>query len=122
MQERIVHSLYQRILADSNLTQRQKRQLLDDARQLLPDAHQHRATSWVIWLLALVVLSIPLTCAAHVLLVGSFPNDIPDGLLSLASAAGGALAGYLTPRQHRREAEPREEDEAWSAAERRSAD
>ncbi len=107
MPERIVHSLYQRILADSNLTQRQKRQLLDDARQLLPDAHQHRATSWVIWLLALVVLSIPLTCAAHVLLAGSFPN---------------ALAGYLTPRQHRREAEPREEDEAWSAAERRSAD
>lgn len=115
MPERIVHSLYQRILADSNLTQRQK-------RQLLPDAHQHRATSWVIWLLALVVLSIPFTCAAHVLLVGSFPNDIPDGLLSLASAAGGALAGYLTPRQHRREAEPREEDEAWSAAERHTAD
>lgn len=99
--EHIVHSLYQRILADTRLTQRQKRQLLHDARLLLPDAYPHHAASWVIWLLALVVLSIPFTCAAHVLLTGSFPNDIPDGLLSLASAAAGALAGYLSPRHGR---------------------
>ena len=39
-----------------------------------------------------------------------------------AVPAGGALAGYLTPRQHRREAELLDHDEAWSAAERHTAD
>ena len=89
--------LHRVVLSDSGLSVRQRRALLNDIRKLIPPDQNRWNLRWVIFPLALIGLSLPAVFAIHVVYLGQFPEKVPEGLVSLASAAVGALAGFLTP-------------------------
>lgn len=104
-----IYALYQRVLDDPQLSLRDKRKLLDDIRSLIPGAQNRWNIRWIIWPLGLVALSLPALVFAKLFL--AHPNEIaiPESLLALASAAVGALAGFLTPNNQRLEIPVRSE-------------
>ena len=80
-------------------TPAEKQKIISELRKALPtDRWTFR---WVIWGLIVVVL-IPVAGVFLIWLIkGSIDvNSIPQGLISLASTALGALAAFITPGSH----------------------
>lgn len=83
----------------------EKKELIDELRKMAPPDENRWHYRIVLITLALVAVSLPLFILSTTLLhwfVGA-PNlaslKVPDGLLSLGSAALGALAAYLNPQR-----------------------
>ena len=88
---------------DSEYSVKEKKILLNELRKLLAPEQNRWHFRYVIWTLALIALSIPLiviwSCAHGKQL------EVPSGLLSLGSAAVGALAAFLSPSARMKEVE-----------------
>lgn len=102
--------LYKTVLDDTKLTTSEKRKLLDDIRSLIPGSQNRWNFRWVIWPLGLMALSLPILVLVQLLSPSAASIKIPDGLLSLASAAVGALAGFLAPNIQRTDLAPNAEN------------
>lgn len=98
-----INELFKLVIQDEKLNILQKKILLNEVRKLRPpeeDRWVYRTIVWVLGAVALGTVIYPF--------VNSTATEIPAGLLSIGSAAMGALAGYLTPnlkpKDERREA------------------
>jgi hypothetical protein len=86
---------------DSKHTIKEKQKLLNELRKLGAPEENRWHFRYVIWTLALVAISIPIVVLWS---IGKSANvDVPSGLLSLGSAAVGALAAFLTPHARRQD-------------------
>lgn len=92
-----IFELHKLVLADGALSVRKKRCLLNEIRKVIPGEQNRWNFRWIVWTLALMALSVPAWLA------WTRGSTIPPGLLSLASAAVGALAAFLAP--HARQTE-----------------
>ena len=102
-----------RLVIQSNHDLSHKKKLLNEVRKLIPGDENRWNFRYVIWTLALVSLSVPVVTGILLYQHRGETGDtlqqalqLPQGLLALASAAVGALAGMLSPTAHRREAQP----------------
>ncbi|QTR51631.1 hypothetical protein [Candidatus Thiothrix anitrata] len=86
-----VDELFKLIIKDEKLNILQKKILLNEVRKLRPPEEDRWVFRTIVWVLGAVALG-----AVLYPFVSSSP-EIPAGLLSIGSAAMGALAGYLTP-------------------------
>jgi len=84
--------LHKAVLKDETLSFWKKRSLLNELRKTMPAEQNRWNFRWIVWTLALIALSVPawLACTGK--------SEIPQGLLSLASTALGALAAFVAPR------------------------
>ncbi|MEK6303378.1 MAG: hypothetical protein AABO41_21930 [Acidobacteriota bacterium] len=89
------------VLSDLKIGDKEK--LLNELRKVMAPEENRWHFRIVIWTLALVALSIPIAVLWS--LGKGSAVDVPPGLLSLGSAAVGALAAFLTPYARRREEE-----------------
>jgi hypothetical protein len=87
--------LHKAVLTDPNLNFWKKRWLLNELRKTIPAEQNRWNFRWIVWTLAVVALSVPAWVA------WSGKSHIPEGLLSLASTAVGALAAFLAPQRQR---------------------
>lgn len=86
-------------IIDGNYDLKEKKVLLNEVRKIMSPEQSRWNFRYAIWTLALIALSIPIII---LLRCGTAPEDaVPDGLLSLGSAAVGALAAFLTPYTQR---------------------
>jgi hypothetical protein len=75
---------------DTNLPTQEKKVLLNEIRKLRTGQEDRWIFRTVVWILGAVAIVVVL----YPLIIG---KPLPDGLLSLGSAAVGALAAFLTP-------------------------
>ena len=95
-------SLYRAVLEThkDRLSFQEKKDLLNDIRKLVAPDENRWNFRYVIWILALVALSVP---AAAFWLIYLGKGDVPQALLSLGSTAVGALAALLAPHFKRKD-------------------
>ena len=87
--------LHKMVLA-KNLSVGNTKRLFNELRKTIPGEQNRWNFRWIVWTLALVALSVPVWFA-YALHANIGDSKIPDGLLSLASAAVGALAAFVSP-------------------------
>ena len=91
-----VARMYSEVLA-KDISLFKKYILLNEIRKLRPAGQNRWNIRWIIFALALVAVSSPLAYGAAILCgtAGSAGEIVPDAMLSLSSAAVGALAAYF---------------------------
>jgi hypothetical protein len=101
MSDPITH-LVEKII-DSRHDLRDKKALLNEVRKIMAPEQNRWNFRFAIWTLATVAISIPVVVIVNLCKAEATNNvlDVPDGLLSLGSAAIGALAAFLTPYAQR---------------------
>jgi hypothetical protein len=99
MNAQLVELIRQVIVSDRPANE--KKMLLNELRKLMSPEENRWHFRYVLWTLALMALSIPIAVLWG--LAKSTDFQVPDGLLSLGSAAIGALAAFLTPSPRKKE-------------------
>jgi len=94
-----------KMVIDSEHTVKEKKILLNELRKLLAPEQNRWHFRYAIWTLAFIALSIPIIVILSYYAHGK-PVEVPSGLLSLGSAAVGALAALLSPSTRKQEEEP----------------
>ena len=80
----------------------ERKAMMNELRKLAPPDENRWNFRFVIWTLALVALSVPVSVLLSAIAnEGTLPRSLPEGLLSLGSAAVGALAAFLSPQRRR---------------------
>ena len=99
-----ITNLVSKVLSDQQLDFQQKKEMLNELRKLQAPESNRWNFRFVIWTLSALSISIPFIVVVSLFKEKAF--DIPDSLLSLGSAAVGALATFLSPFAQKREATP----------------
>lgn len=87
-----INELFKLVIQDERLNILQKKILLNEVRKLRPPEEDRWVYRVIVWALGTVALGTVVYPFVHPTV-----TEIPAGLLSIGSAAIGALAGYLTP-------------------------
>jgi len=83
-----IAQLYKAVI-ESSSSEEQKVKYFDEIRKLKPVSENRWNARWVILALVLIAFAAPLS---HIF----GETEVPDGILSLSSAALGALATFIT--------------------------
>ncbi|EKE67526.1 hypothetical protein [Gallaecimonas xiamenensis] len=87
--------LHEKILGDTSLSFREKKEMLDEVRKAMPPDQNRWNFRYALLPLALTALSTPVYVLVALCLDRSLVT-VPDVLLSLSSMALGAIAAFLT--------------------------
>jgi L-asparagine transporter-like permease len=98
-----VFEMYKSVI-DSERTIKEKKELLNEIRKLVPGNQNRWNFRWVIWALAAIAIVSPLT------FIGTYFNltdpKVPDAVIALSSTAVGALAAYITSKMGNEDGPP----------------
>lgn len=95
--------LVEQVLKNDKLEVSDKKKMLNELRKLLAPEQNRWNFRYAIWTLAILALSIPIVAIWSFYKKGAM--EIPAGLLSLGSAAVGALAAFLSSFAQKKESE-----------------
>lgn len=112
-----------RRILETEKGRKDKIKMLNELRKWLPPEQNRWHLRSAMWVLGLLVLSIPVVAGISIYRGQGFA--IPDGVLSLGSAAAGALTTYLVPfSQQNRENDKRndKQEEAIARQEAQTSD